>query len=241
MRPALLSAAVGAAIAGCSPPPTGFAALGDFELRFSNINSGFAEATFDYDSQKRGCQTLGDDFTAAANGNPASVSEGAVEKGAMFRPDGCIFPSVTFSRPLPVDGSVSLVMNAGPEQVVAEIEGMGNTLTGVPMVTPGEVIHAGQRLQIALGAGYELATWPTFAGIDTDGTNLGHLARVVPPVDGIMEVLLPSDLAPGRQHVTVVATIAPNFTSCEGPARGCHWNPIGGLTASLVVSFEVQP
>lgn len=238
MKPALRSALVAVAFAGCGP--SGFSQLGEFQLQFMNAGDSFSQAWLAYDSSQVGCKTLDQDFTATMNGSQAPVFRGAPDNH-LFANTSCTFPSIAFPRPQTVEDSVLLVASAGGEQLTVQAQGIGFALTGVPLVTPGEVIHVGQRIQIQLGAGWELASWPAFGGVFMEGMGGPTTVEFAPPsAGGVLDVQLPSSLPPGEQHVLVNLTVTPTFSRCEGAPRGCG-EFMMGLAAKLDVPFQVQP
>jgi len=239
MRPALLSALMTLALAGCGSP--GFSRLGAFQLHFASLGSAVAQASFDYDSQRMGCQSLGDDVSAVANGSPAIIVRGGADS-ARFGATGCLFPALQFTRPLLVSESIFLIADAGPDQLTVQVDGAGSRLTGAPLVTPGEVIHVGQRIQLKLGAGFERVQWPAFGGVYLEGQGGPTTVDLAPPsAGGVLDVQLPSTLPPGEQHVLVNLEVTPTFTLCDGPTRGCRWDSSLVLQATMDVPFQVQP
>jgi len=237
---AALPLAAAALLAGCGPGP-GFAQLGDFQLLLQGASSGLAQASFDYDFQSLGCKTLDGDFTAAVNGSPTDVFRGASQTHLLFGTT-CVFPSFVFTRPPQLNDGVLMVASSGRDHLAVQVDGVGLSLGGVPLVAPGEVIHVGQRIQLQLASGWERVSWPASCNVSLEGQGGPTLVGIAPPsAQGVLDVQLPSTLPPGQQHVLVNLVVTPTFSQCEGPARGCGVDELAVLQAKLDVSFQVQP
>jgi len=239
MRPALLSALIAGALAGCSPQ-AGFSQLGNFQLHFEDTNTGGIDVRFFYDLQAQGCRSLGDDFSATVNGGNVQVFAGGnVSAGAFSFRTECEVPAVAFTRPALLNQGVVLAANAGGEDLEVEIDGLGRTLSGTLVLAQGQVVHAGDRIQVALGGGFERVRWPQSGGSLLDSSNTLRFITFSPPsAEGILDVQLTGDLAPGHTHLRMDFTVDPSFTRCGAPV-GCSFDPSIPPRAALDMLFDV--
>jgi hypothetical protein len=231
MRPILLSlsAALVVAVAGCTPP--GFARLDPFTLSITDLSDQIA-VTFVYD-QQHGCQTLDADFSVEMNGTPAI----GVFPGRSDLPFGtsCTEPWAALRRPDGYDQTATITASAGGDALTVEIEDMGQRLGAHPVLAPGEVVHVGQMVQLALDPGWDRVQWGDIAAVSVQQGQAVSWEHVPlsPPAAGVMEVQLPSSLPPGPTHVGIsVNGPRPTIARCDGPSS-CL------VPSSVTVFFDV--
>lgn len=239
MRPALPFALIAVAFAGCSPPG-GFSRMSNPQLRFENA-SGQVRATLEYDDSQ-GCTTLGEDASATVNGERISLFPG--DSVANFFPprEFCRFPELSFNPPALVGEDAVLIIRSGGEEVDVDIQGVGTTLSGHPVLAPGEAIHAGDLIHVALDSGFDRAIWSEALGPAVTDSRLTRspLSLSSPVPEGVLDVQLPGDLAAGRAHLQAGLRLFPSFTGCQGPVA-CIWEPSLLPLATLDVAFDVAP
>jgi hypothetical protein len=241
MRPALPFALLAVAIAGCAQP-VGFAQFGDFQLHFESTASGFADTRFVYDSGSLGCRVLGDDATATLNGDPLRVRVFPGGNPGTFGSADCLFPQITFTRPGLLSEPIVLSITSGGEELVVEGEGMGSTLSGAPILAPGQAIHAGDRIQVALGGGFERGRWSQVFGalLEAADSTMTPISFSPPSAAGVLDVQLPPGLPAGRAHLRADVPVDPSFSNCGAPL-GCAFDASFPLRVGLDLPIDVSP
>ncbi|HEY8209351.1 MAG TPA: hypothetical protein VIG99_17805 [Myxococcaceae bacterium] len=220
MRLPLLFAAVALAVAGCAPPPPGFARLGSFQLEYFGGGGSESLALFRYDQEANGCQALDQDFSIDLNGAPASfIWRGGSTPTFPFGIARCDSPGAQLPAPLVFGQAVTITATTGGESVVMEIEGVGSTLGAHPILAPGEVVHRGQLVRLAIDPGFDRVQWEGTAevSVETQQFTRSESVPVAPPsAAGELEVQIPITLPAGPTHILLRPKAHPVNTRCEG-------------------------
>jgi hypothetical protein len=205
-------------VAGCTPP--GFARLEPFEVMFLQQGTTHTEVSFQYNPEENGCQTL-EGFSVQLNGADSIGSNPGENKPRW--PFGlgsdCVIPFAVLPRPESFGETATLTATSGGDTVLIEAEDFGRTLGARPMLAPGEVVHVGQRVQLALDPGFDRLSWGNIAVMSVQqGSALSSEWTPIeaPSAAGVLEVQLSNKLPPGPTRVEVGTDILPRITRCEG-------------------------
>ncbi|HEY8209349.1 MAG TPA: hypothetical protein VIG99_17795 [Myxococcaceae bacterium] len=232
MRLPLLGASMAVVVAGCTPP--GFDRLGPFELAIAEAGLSQMRVTFLYDEAKQGCQMLDADFSAEMNGAAAvSVSPGKVSLRFPFEGE-CEPPLAIVPRPAVFGETATITATSGGDALLVEVEDLGATLGAHPILAPGEVVHAGQLVRLAIDPGFDRVRWGDTAtlSVEQGSSVIWGIVPVAPPsAAGVLEVQLPDTMPPGPTNIAFWPQAHPVSTRCEG-AGGCAFSP-------AVVEFKV--
>lgn len=240
MRPLLFSAALTVALAGCAPP--GFDRLGPFTMELSDAWDVVAEVTFTYDQQTQGCQTLDEDFSVEVDGVAAEeVWRGRSSWDGTYARSSCSLPWAWIPKAGVLGVTSTITASTGGDTVVAEVADMGSNLPAHPILAPGESVHAGQLVRLAVDPGFDRVQWPSEAVVSVqNGSDFqSRVVPISPPSEaGVLEVQLPSTMPAGSTEVKVAPTIRPTILRCEG-AGGCSLH--GTMEVNLSVQLSVVP
>jgi hypothetical protein len=237
MKPVLLSAALAVALAGCSPP--GFSRLGVFQLDF--FGGAVGSGMLDYNTTQMGCQTMDGDFAVTVNGVEAEVVRGGKPPFSVLGIGAsCLPPLFNFAVPDATSEHMVVRVTAADQEVTAEIEHVEVVLTGTPILSPGQVVHVGDRVQIQLGGRFDLVQLAPASATQSVGNMSNGILMTDPSADGVFEAQLSDRLPPGQTRLAFAATVEPTITSCGAPG-GCHWFHGFELSRRLEVTLEVAP
>ncbi len=223
MSPRLLCAALTVTLAGCAPP--GFERLGPLTMKLSGIEGSLAAVTLTYDEQEQDCQALDEDFSVEADGVAAEVvSRGRSYWGSSGMGLGgpeCELPGAFIHRVGILGVTSTVTASTGGDTMVMEVADLGSNLSAHPILAPGEWVHAGQLVHLAVDPGFDRVEWPESAQISVEvGSNVqrGYAPISPPSAEGVLDVQLPSTMPAGPMRVLVSVTGHPRITRCEGPS-----------------------
>ncbi|HEY8210306.1 MAG TPA: hypothetical protein VIG99_22635 [Myxococcaceae bacterium] len=242
MRLPLLSSALVVAMAGCAPPG-GFDRISPFTLQLAVGVIGQTTVAFAYD-QSHGCETLAPDLSVKMN----DVEVMHLFRGGVVTPypfgsaPQCLPPSAPVSRPGPFDQKATITATSGGDALLMEVEDVGAKLDAQPMLAPGEQVHVGQLVHLAVGPGFDRVQWPQSATATVhQGSAFIQAADVPissPSAAGVLDLQLPGNLPSGTMHVTIDAITHPRVTRCEGP-DACFVSP--SMVVDSGVDLDVVP
>ena len=211
-----LPAALTVALAGCAPP--GFERLGPFTMKLTAGEGSLAGVQFLYDQEEQGCQTLDEDFSVEADGVAAEILFRGESSWEWF--SGCGLPGAFIQRPSILGVTSTITATSGGDTMVMEVADLGSNLSAHPILAPGEWVHAGQLVRLAVDPGFDRLEWPDSAEVSVQvGSNVQRgYPRISPPsAEGVLEVQLPSTLPAGPTRVLMSVMGHPRITRCEGP------------------------
>lgn len=244
MRPIVPLLAAVLAATGCGS--SSLSRLGDYTFFLYTHgdeavgSSPFHQVDLRYDVEERGCQDLGEDFAATVDGAPpVSIWGGGTEVNWWDRTSRCLPPTFTLNRPTAFDQRVVVEVIDGEDRAVVEIEDAGTHLRAEPILAPGERIHAGGIVRLALRPGFDRPTWPASGQAFVPGSAPATFPVSPPSPDGVLAIQLPAGLPPGLTRLEIVLDSSLRFTRCEGPAE-CAYAP-GGPKVRIEETFTVDP
>jgi hypothetical protein len=204
-------------VAGCTPP--GFARLEPFQLDFFPSSLSKSLAMFIYNQGTHGCQTLDQDFSVDMNGEPAfDVKRGGPASELVFGVR-CEFPFAELPSPVVFGQTATITATSGGDTVLMEMEGVGTKLDAHPILAPGEVVHAGQLVRLAIDPGFDRVQWRDTALVTMGqypDTLWEHVPIAPPSAAGVLEVQLPGTMPPGPTNIALLVQAHPVVTRCEG-------------------------
>jgi hypothetical protein len=126
------------------------------------------------------------------------------------------------TRPGALGVNSTITATSGGDTLVAEVADLGSNLSAHPILAPGEAVHAGQLVRLAVDPGFDRVQWSDFASVSVQngGDPVWTTVSISPPsAEGVLEVQLPSTLPSGAMRVLVGVKGFPAITRCEGAGR----------------------